>query len=120
MTFFTPSTVLLLYCYCTYLRLTIDGIVIKDDHVEAMEGLEQVDLSFEGLQMLLDIKGNGKKEILDGSLRGRAQPGRMLAIMGPSGAGKGSGDTSLKTVTFIIVCAHVTFFLLRLVSIRSR
>lgn len=26
--------------------------------------------------------------ILDGSIRGRAQPGRMLAIMGPSGAGK--------------------------------
>ena len=50
-----------------------------------------VDLSFEGIRLTL---ASGKKHgaddrvLLDGSLRGRAQPGRMLAIMGPSGAGE--------------------------------
>jgi ABC-type dipeptide/oligopeptide/nickel transport system ATPase component len=46
-------------------------------------------LSFEGLRMTLETK-TGAKEILDGSIRGRAKPGRMLAVMGPSGAGKSS------------------------------
>ena len=67
-----------------------DDIVIKDDHVEAMGGLDQADLSFEGIEMLLETKNGKKKAILDGSIRGRARPGRMLAIMGPSGAGKSS------------------------------
>lgn len=51
-----------------------------------MAGLAQVDLSFEGLAMTL-TKGKKKepKQILDGSIRGRARPGRLLAIMGPSG-----------------------------------
>jgi ABC-type multidrug transport system ATPase subunit len=49
--------------------------------------MKEVDLSFEGLQLLLSKKG-GSKVILDGSIRGRAKPGRMLAILGPSGAGK--------------------------------
>lgn len=67
-----------------------------------MGGLNQVDLSFEGIELLLETnKGSrksngdsgtnvikGRKQILDGSIRGRARPGRMLAIMGPSGAGK--------------------------------
>jgi ABC-type multidrug transport system ATPase subunit len=30
----------------------------------------------------------GPRVLLDGSIRGRARPGRMLALMGPSGAGK--------------------------------
>ena len=33
-------------------------------------------------------KGGANRVILDGSIRGRARPGRMLAIMGPSGSGK--------------------------------
>lgn len=50
----------------------------------------EVDLSFEGIRMTLAGKNrkNGDRVLLDGSLRGRAQPGRMLAIMGPSGAGE--------------------------------
>jgi ABC-type multidrug transport system ATPase subunit len=44
-------------------------------------------VSFDGIEMIL-INNRGQKVILDGSIRGRAQPGRMLAIMGPSGAGK--------------------------------
>lgn len=39
----------------------------------------------------MTLKGKKKtKTILDGSIRGRARPGRLLAIMGPSGAGKSS------------------------------
>jgi len=46
---------------------------------------EPVDLSFEGIEFII-----GDRTILDGSIRGRAQPGRLMAIMGPSGAGKSS------------------------------
>lgn len=61
-----------------------DDVIVKDDHLEPI--LDQVDLAFEGIQMILDTK-QGEKQILDGSIRGRVRPGRMLAIMGPSGAG---------------------------------
>jgi ABC-type multidrug transport system ATPase subunit len=56
-----------------------------------MGGLSSVDLGFSDIRM--ELKGKKKKGkgaskiVLDGSIRGRAQPGRMLAIMGPSGAG---------------------------------
>eukprot|EP00980_Cylindrotheca_fusiformis_P017644 scaffold5529_cov117-Cylindrotheca_fusiformis.AAC.21 len=70
-----------------------DDIVVQGDSVKAMGGLEAVDLGFSGLYLDLKVKrnkknGEDKKILLDGSIRGRAQPGRMLAIMGPSGAGK--------------------------------
>lgn len=45
----------------------------------------KVDLAFEGIEMIVMPK-NKERVLLDGSIRGRAQPGRMLAIMGPSGA----------------------------------
>lgn len=61
-----------------------DELVIKDDHVVPSGGLDKVDLSFEGLKLTLETK-KGVKEILNGSVRGRARPGRMLAVMGPSG-----------------------------------
>lgn len=48
---------------------------------------ETIDLSFEGLRLDVKEKGGNVKQVLDGSIRGRVQPGRMLAIMGPSGAG---------------------------------
>jgi ABC-type multidrug transport system ATPase subunit len=71
----------------------------------AMSGLESVDLGFSDLYLEMkqrkkrrknvtgddnDDDGNSsdKRLLLDGSIRGRARPGRMLAIMGPSGAGK--------------------------------
>lgn len=54
-----------------------------------MQAQEKIDLSFEGIRLeLYQGRGKGTKLLLDGSIRGRAQPGRMLAIMGPSGAGK--------------------------------
>jgi ABC-type multidrug transport system ATPase subunit len=62
-------------------------VVVKDDQVKAQEA---VDLSFDGIRLELDHGRKGKKLLLDGSIRGRAQPGRMLAILGPSGAGKSS------------------------------
>lgn len=51
-----------------------------------------MDLEFSGFQMELEAKKKNQSSrlLLDGSIRGRAQPGRMLAIMGPSGAGKSS------------------------------
>jgi len=63
---------------------------VKDDHVMAMGGLEKADLAFEGIRLTLDSRknkknGGGPKQILDGSIRARARPGRMLALMGPSG-----------------------------------
>jgi ABC-type multidrug transport system ATPase subunit len=69
--------------------------VVYDDQILPYGGLEAVDLVFSDLYM--EIKGkknksgtssNGKRILLDGSIKGRARPGRMLAIMGPSGAGK--------------------------------
>jgi ABC-type multidrug transport system ATPase subunit len=82
-----------LLLYSLIYSIHTDDIVVKDDHVVSVEGMERVDLAFEDLMMSLEVKKNGKngdsqRLLLDGSIRGRAQPGRMLAIMGPSGAGK--------------------------------
>lgn len=71
----------------------LDEIVVEDDHVKPMSGLDSVDLGFTDLYLELSTKKkkgtNGEPRILlDGSIRGRARPGRMLAIMGPSGSGK--------------------------------
>ncbi len=52
-----------------------------------MGGFDAVDLSFSDIRMVIQGK-RGDKVVLDGSIKGRARPGRMLAIMGPSGAGK--------------------------------
>lgn len=57
---------------------------MKDDRVAALGGLDQVDLAFEDVRLEL-TSNKGTKMLLDGSVRGRARPGRMLAIMGPSG-----------------------------------
>jgi len=64
-------------------------LVVQDDHMKVME---KMDLGFSGFKMELKAKKKNQTSrlILDGSIRGRAQPGRMLAIMGPSGAGKSS------------------------------
>ena len=71
----------------------LEDFVVQDDHIKAKKGLESVDLGFSDIRMELHTgrskkNGNGVKVLLDGSIRGRARPGRMLAIMGPSGAGK--------------------------------
>jgi ABC-type lipoprotein export system ATPase subunit len=72
---------------CLYCGLGTDDFVVEHDRIVARNGLKQVDLAFEGIQLVLTKKGR-QRDILDGSIRGRARPGRMLAIMGPSGAGK--------------------------------
>jgi ABC-type multidrug transport system ATPase subunit len=76
-----------------------DLVIIQNDHVVAPT--EALDIAFDGIKLVLKGKnkngknGNGEKKnnneerlLLDGSIRGRARPGRLLAIMGPSGAGK--------------------------------
>jgi hypothetical protein len=47
----------------------------------AMKGLESVDFGFSDIRMELQAgrRGTGGKVVLDGSIRGRARPGRMLA-----------------------------------------
>jgi ABC-type multidrug transport system ATPase subunit len=65
-----------------------EELIVIDDHVAPVHGLESVDLAFDGIEMTLEGKKGQKRKLLDGSIRGRARPGRMLAIMGPSGAGK--------------------------------
>lgn len=61
---------------------------VVENQYRAMPETVKVDLAFEGIHMTLATNNNdnGQRVLLDGSLRGRAQPGRMLAIMGPSGA----------------------------------
>lgn len=53
-------------------------------------GLEKCcEIGFKGIEMRLKQKsGKPDKLLLDGSIKGKASSGRMLAIMGPSGAGK--------------------------------
>lgn len=52
---------------------------------------ENCEIGFEGIKILLKQKGKKPDRIiLDGSLKGVAKPGRMLAVMGPSGSGKSS------------------------------
>jgi ABC-type multidrug transport system ATPase subunit len=74
----------------TFLFLkSTDDIVVENDRVVSIGVGKDVDLVFEGLELVLQTKKkNGSRILLDGSIRGRAQPGRMLAILGPSGAGK--------------------------------
>jgi ABC-type multidrug transport system ATPase subunit len=57
----------------------------------AMGGLDQVELGFHGIRLeIQEKKTKVPRVVLDGSIQGKASPGRMLAIMGPSGAGKSS------------------------------
>ena len=48
---------------------------------------QSIEVGFEDVGMVLKQKkkGTADRVILDGSIRGVAKPGRMLAIMGPSG-----------------------------------
>jgi ABC-type multidrug transport system ATPase subunit len=57
-----------------------------DTEVETDLHNEKVELAFEGIR--LEVTNGKQRVLLDGSIRGKAEPGRLLAIMGPSGAGK--------------------------------
>lgn len=72
---------IMLYLYSC--RRSEEEVIIQDGHTKAVE---KMDLGFNGIYMELAAKKKKKSRvILDGSIRGRARPGRMLAIMGPSG-----------------------------------
>lgn len=64
-----------------------DYINTNDDTVETSLHQDQVELSFEGIRLELKQKRKPSRLILDGSIHGKASPGRLLAIMGPSGSG---------------------------------
>lgn len=68
-----------------------------------MGGLESVDLGFSGIRLEIKEKG-GAKVLLDGSIKGRARPGRMLAVMGPSGAGEHTNQKYIMAMNFR--CCH--------------
>ncbi len=63
-------------------------LVVDIDEIETNSFVESCEVTFEGIKMSLKQKGDKPDRlILDGSLKGKASPGRMLAIMGPSGSG---------------------------------
>ena len=57
-----------------------DDFVVRNDKVVTAKGLEKVDFAFEDVRVTLKTR-QGERQLLDGSIRGRALPGRMLAIM---------------------------------------
>ena len=78
------------------------------------EGLQKIDLAFSGVQLEMNTKkkkdADQKRLLLDGSIHGQAKPGRMLAVMGPSGAGK--VNTPVDGLSFILgvpfqTCVHL-------------
>ena len=62
----------------------------KDRDEVSLGSVKSLDLGFSDIYMEITTSKKSKaskRVVLDGSIKGRAQPGRMLAIMGPSGAG---------------------------------
>jgi ABC-type multidrug transport system ATPase subunit len=74
-------------CVLTYTSNSLAAFESDSNDVDKLGDAKKVDVSFDGIELTLTKNGR-QKVILDGSIRGRAEPGRMLAIMGPSGAGK--------------------------------
>ena len=75
-----------------------DFSVNEDGVITQKKGLETIDLAFEGIKLEMKTKTKEGKTrlLLDGSIHGRAKAGRMLAVMGPSGAGKVSDLCNLR------------------------
>lgn len=88
------TRLLLSYHFVSINSTTLAEDIICNNLEETHSGFFQsVEIGFEDVTMVLKQKkkkgteGNGERVILDGSIRGIAKPGRMLAIMGPSGSG---------------------------------
>lgn len=80
-----------MFSLCVYISYYLDELVMPSSSSFGTSSTEQhdpIDLAFDSLKLTLQTKKHGKRLILDGSIRGRARPGRLLAIMGGSGAGK--------------------------------
>ena len=69
-----------------------DEELVLEDDIQSRHFMQRCEFGFEGIQITLEQKGKDTPDrlILDGSLKGKAMPGRMLAVMGPSGSGKSS------------------------------
>mmetsp|Transcript_4852 Transcript_4852/g.7352 ORF Transcript_4852/g.7352 Transcript_4852/m.7352 type:complete len:684 (+) Transcript_4852:75-2126(+) len=69
-----------------------EELLLEEDDMQSRHFMQRCEFGFEGIKISLEQKGKDTPErlILDGSLKGRAMPGRMLAVMGPSGSGKSS------------------------------
>jgi ABC-type multidrug transport system ATPase subunit len=71
------------------IKTTAEDIICENLEQTHSGFFKSVSVGFEDITMTLQQKKNkSERVILDGSIRGIAQPGRMLAIMGPSGSGK--------------------------------
>ena len=66
----------------------IDELAEEEITLDPIHSTDPIDIAFEGIRMELEQKKGPPRLLLDGSIRGRARPGKMLAIMGPSGSGK--------------------------------
>lgn len=96
----------------------LDADTNSKDDIEILEerddpSYESCEVGFEGIRILLkQKKKKSDRVILDGSLKGKARPGRMLAVMGPSGSGKSSLVHALagriKDSKFITVEGEIT------------
>lgn len=82
--------------FATATELNVEDESASDEDIIVDEEDEQhffksCEVGFEGIKLILEQKGKKPERIiLDGSLKGIAKPGRMLAVMGPSGSGKSS------------------------------
>lgn len=67
--------------------IDVEDLVCDNPQQLSTGFFQSVEVGFEDVGMVLKQKKKGAADrvILDGSIRGRARPGRMLAIMGPSG-----------------------------------
>ena len=72
---------------CILISLTLRRLSIVDADLVRDEAafFQSVEVGFQDVGMILKRKNQADRVILDGSLCGAAKPGRMLAIMGPSG-----------------------------------
>jgi len=74
-----------------YNSKTNDDSDLKERDGVLVGTIGSLDIGFSDIYMEITTQRKSipsKRVILDGSIKGRAKPGRMVAIMGPSGAGK--------------------------------
>ena len=78
---------LLTQTHVSHKKTDVEDLVCDNPEQLKSGFFQSVEVGFENVGMVLKQtkKGSADRVILDGSISGRARPGRMLAIMGPSG-----------------------------------